>query len=74
MLPGKTVREVIPFDNYLLYFSHGLDKSYLYIADSDGECVSKIIILIDYPDSILLCLTGNPGSPLPLLVLCAFKI
>ena len=45
MLPGKTVREVIPFDNYLLYFSHGFDKSYLYIADSDsGECVSKINI------------------------------
>ncbi|VVU94319.1 hypothetical protein CPAV1605_41 [seawater metagenome] len=44
-LPGKTTREVIPYDNYLLYFSHEVNKSYLYITDiNTGKIFNKINI------------------------------
>jgi hypothetical protein len=44
-LPGKEVREIIPYDDYLLYFSHEIDRSYLYITSVDtGEIVDKIKI------------------------------
>jgi hypothetical protein len=44
-LPGQEVMEIIPFDNYLLYFSHEGGKSYLYITNStSGKVVQKINI------------------------------
>ena len=40
-LQGKTVREIIPYDNYLLYFSHEFNKSFLYIANiTTGEVIN----------------------------------
>ena len=42
-LPGDTVREVIPCEDYLLYFSHGTNNSYLFIANiTNGETINKI--------------------------------
>jgi len=44
-LPGQEVMEIIPFDDYLLYFSHEGGKSYLYITNStSGKVVQKINI------------------------------
>lgn len=44
-LPGQEVREIIPCDEYLLYFSHEDGKSYLYITNSiSGKIVQKINI------------------------------
>ena len=44
-LPGNMVREVVPYDEYLLYFSHERNRSCLYIAKQlDGEIISNIKI------------------------------
>lgn len=44
-LPGKTVREIIPYDDYFLYFSHDAYKSFLYITNiTSGEVINKIHI------------------------------
>lgn len=42
-LKGKDVREIIPYEDYLLYFSHEANSSYLYIADiTTGNPINKI--------------------------------
>ena len=44
-LPGNTVREIVPYDDYLLYFSHEKHRSCLNIArQADGEVVTSIKI------------------------------
>ena len=42
-LVGDIVREIIPYDKYLLYFSHSSKDSYLCIADlKTGKLINKI--------------------------------
>ncbi len=38
-LPGKTVREVIPFDDYFIYFSHDINESFLYIVNATTSVI-----------------------------------
>lgn len=44
ILPGESVREVIPYEGLLLYFSHELNNSYLYIVDFYGNIINKIMV------------------------------
>ena len=42
-LPGDIVREIIPYEDYLLYFSHAANNSYLYIVNiTNGDVINKI--------------------------------
>lgn len=45
IVPGDTVREIIPIDDLLLYFSHDNNRSHLYIVDLlTGTTINKIRI------------------------------
>lgn len=44
LLPGESVREVIPYEELLLYFSHELHNSYLYVVDFNGNIINKIMV------------------------------
>ena len=42
-LPGDIVREIIPYEDYLLYFSHSANNSYLYIVNiTNGDVINQI--------------------------------
>jgi hypothetical protein len=43
-LPGNSVREIIPYKDLLLYFSHEIDESYLFVVDFTGNIINKISI------------------------------
>ena len=42
-LPGGIVREIIPLGKLLIYFSHEIDKTYLYVVSKiTGGTLTKI--------------------------------
>ena len=44
-LPGRSAREIIPFEDMVLYFSHNVNRSYLYIFNiTSNEIIDKINI------------------------------
>ena len=61
-IPGECVREIIPFDDMLMYFSHELNntKTFLYVVTmTSAEIISKIPVPnIDHLATIQVFLVG----------------